>query len=347
MNDLQVKEFLRSVSARNPLDPIDTGALVERGHRGRRRRRLLAGSGAVAAVAGIVAAAALLPDLGTDRADQPVSSPSPSPIPSQRSSPSSGQSNGFVPLPGVPRGEAALGDPGTGLLTRQQAEARCRLRNPKIANPLPGGSTHVGLPIDYAPDRPGGPMVGTCIVPGDSRPSATTVAAAKADPVPASQAGMLRNCSVLMWHDLTEWRVVASERVPGRQANVLAMSPSGRFVAMCSLSVPAYLYTEQHPNTAEGTFLTRSFAQQRPDLLASAGVQTCAPALGPCVGWLYDSIGRVDPRITRIRLTAGNGKTHDLRVHDGWFALAWADGDPKGQPGGTVVAYDAKGNRIG
>ena len=335
MNDLEVKNFLQEVSADNPLDPVDTTALLARGRRGRRRRRITAWTGAAAAVCAVAVGAATLPDLGARTDDAPPAATS--------AGPPTVHSPGFVRLPGVPDGEAALGEAASGDLLLHEALARCRLRNPQIPDDLTNALVGVGRVVHYKPRDPrrDSPI---CIVPGDSRPLPATVAAAQADPLPATEAGMLRNCSVLMWHDLTGWRVVTSERVPGLQLNMLAMSPSGRSIAMCKLK-PG-VYDEQVTNTTEGIFSAETYWETSLSHVGDYGYQTCTERSLPCVGWMADNVGRVDSRIARIRLTARNGRTHDIAVHDGWFALAWGDGDGKGQPNARLEAFDAAGRRV-
>lgn len=113
---------------------------------------------------------------------------------------------------------------------------------------------------------------------------------------------------------------------------------------MCSLK-PG-IYTKQESNTSIGIFSTRTYWLTTLDHFADYGGQTCPEWGRSCIGWVTDNIGRVDPRIVRIRITARNGKVHDVKIHDGWFAMVWADGDGKGQPNAKVEAFDAKGNRV-
>jgi hypothetical protein len=79
------------------------------------------------------------------------------------------------------------------------------------------------------------------------------------------------------------------------------------------------------------------------ELTRMIGFQTCSDPTRKCAGWVYPVGGRVDPKITRIRITAVNGKHHEVMVKNGWFALYWGDGDSKGVPGATVTAYDRNG----
>lgn len=330
MKDLEVKDFLHEVSADNPLDPVDATTLLARGRRGRRRRRALAGSAAVAAVTAVVAAAALLPDVGAGRADSPVATPS--------TQQNAAQHAGFVRLPGVPRGDAALEDPGIA-----KATARCRLRNPTVNQRLINYDPRVGSPMGYEAARHG-PSQPTCIVPGDSRPLPRTIAAAEADPVPADEAAMLRNCSVIMWHDITDWRVLASERIPGAQVSMVAMSPSNRFIASCYLQPGAY--RNQWSNWTDGITTPESYGQLPVRRIAEDGSWDCPGANKGCLGWKYQGAGRVDPRIVKLRITARNGNTHEVPVRNGWFAVAWGDGDPNGQPNGRIVGLDLAGHPV-
>ncbi|TDU90325.1 hypothetical protein EV138_3911 [Kribbella voronezhensis] len=80
MKDLQeLGAELHRLADDDPLDPIDSAALLERGRRGRKRRRAASIGGVVAGVAVIAAAAAYLPDLGTTSGRPGVAGTSPSP----------------------------------------------------------------------------------------------------------------------------------------------------------------------------------------------------------------------------------------------------------------------------
>jgi hypothetical protein len=254
----------------------------------------------------------------------------------------------FDPVPGVQSGEAALGR-----ISKAEATRRCKLRHPD-GGPLMDqwGGLRGGGRAMY--DR----MVGTpgplthCVIPGDSRPTSHAVSLVNGDRFPASDAGKLRNCSVRLWHDITGWRILTSEAEPGELMNIIAVSPSGRYVAGCSL------IKNSAADGLAGTsiWLTRTPPElQLPEERNSdplehfpvAGLQTCGGPGQKCIGWLHDEIGRVkDPRIARIRVEKPNGRVHDIKVVDGWYAFAWGDRDPKGQPNAKVTTYDAAGKVI-
>lgn len=328
-----VRDWLHGTAERTPLRPLDSARLLERGRRGRLRRRLFASAGATATVAAVAVAATLLPDLnGTDRV-APAASPTPSKTATQRS-------GDFTPVPGVPHGEAALAQ-----LSTEEATRRCLIRYPGIRRPLDSIFLRTGFPVRYTPAI--GQRDQSCTIPGDSRPSAALVAAAVADPLPSTPAGILRNCSVLMWHDLTAWRVATFDRQPGVQLIAVVLSPSGKHVANCHLTPEGYRGTANYGTGVSGTWATATYGRQELEHFGGQGTQRCADSgSSNCMGWQYYDAGRVDSKIARIRVTAKNGRAHDIAVRDGWFAFAWADGNPSGGPDPTVMAYDAKGRQV-
>src|SRR5262249_32932366 len=115
---------------------------------------------------------------------------------------------------------------------------RCALRHPEVKKPLRGtGPSRSGDSLTYEVQN--GEKFVACIVPGGGKPSAALIAAAAKDPVPATTAGQLRNCSALIWGDLTRWRVVASDQSKRRATtSLVAISPSGRKVVACQLQPP-------------------------------------------------------------------------------------------------------------
>ena len=325
-DDQDIRGTLDRLAAGHPLDPMDSGRLLERGRRGRRRRRWsAAGSSSLAAVSVVALVATISPgpDAPTTEIPPPAGSPS-----------RTAKAPGFTPLPGVPGGDQALDT-----LTAAEVVRRCQLRGRPLWNHevlgngrQATGSTVFTMKLQER-DR-------TCSIPGDSRPSKALIAAASADPVPADDAGRLRNCSVKIWHDLTRWRVMAKDTQPGVGTNLVALSPSGRYVLFCTLTARGQTLLD-----AGSTYLTSKFRRTSMQGPPIAGHQTCGNRQ-PCLGYLFSEAGRVTQGIARIRLTAKNGRTHDLKVNDGWYALAWGDRDPNG-PDLTVTKYDASGRVVG
>ncbi|MFI5711707.1 hypothetical protein [Kribbella sp. NPDC051620] len=215
---------------------------------------------------------------------------------------------------------------------------RCEFRYG--AQKLATASEYTATTVIPAPE-PGSNI--RCMIPGDSQPTKALLAAAATDPVPAGAAAQLRNCSVVYWHDLTKWRVVTSDRVQGAAAVVVALSPSGRYSLTCRLSVGQVdpVVSKFQPTIKPVLNQPRRVLDQ---YFPSYG-GTCPPRV--CAGYFHRDGGRVDSTITRIRLKAENGRTHDIPVKDGWFALAWADAtsNPTARPL-TVTEYGKSGETL-
>ncbi|MGZ0149413.1 hypothetical protein ACXJJ3_20280 [Kribbella sp. WER1] len=324
MDDLGAE--LRRLANTDPLDPIDGHDLLARGRRSRRRRRLLSAGGGIAGVAVVAVAASLLPHAGTTTSKQPaVSGPT-------KSAPD------FTAVPGIPRGEAGAGME----LSYAEANRLCSLRYPKYPRPVDKQVVYrTGMTV-MRQRKNGDPVVaGFCTIPGGDRPSAALVAAAQKDPMPATEAGQLRNCSVQFWTDLTKWKVVARETAPRAGANLVALSPSGRLAVQCGLS------PKRDPAAPLGSGLgiykiaTRGRDPLDRDFLMSGG-ELCA-TIRPCPGWAYLRSGRVASNIARIRIEPVAGGKHDVTVTDGWYAVAWLNGDRQGRPDAKLTAYDKSG----
>jgi hypothetical protein len=330
-DDQEVGAELHRLADTDPLNSIDAVALLERGRRGRRRRRALSVSGVTAGVAAVALGTGLLPGAGFGAINR-----KPDAAATQTSEAL------FNPLPGVPRGEAALGK-----VSEKEALLRCELRYGKqelgkfhpdvyratmtIAGPFKGPDGKVKFGAE-------------CLVPGDSRPSDKAVAMARANPMPSSAEGKLLACSVQLWHDLTKWRVVSTESIDKTRIRVLAVSPTGQSAASCELTPAAKAGAFEKGSSA------KIFTAKYPQLnslgnIASTGSgSTCRTE--PCVGWVYLNAGRIDPTITRVLITAANGRTHELKITNGWFSILWANGDPKARLDARVTGYDAAGNIV-
>jgi hypothetical protein len=69
------------------------------------------------------------------------------------------------------------------------------------------------------------------------------------------------------------------------------------------------------------------------------------PAYGkPCRGFTYRGQGRISPTVARLRIEPANGLgVHDVKVQDGWYAVAWFAKGNSTEWGGKITAYDAAG----
>jgi hypothetical protein len=337
MSDDELTAAVRGIAVTDPLPGIDHTQLVARGSRGLRRRRLLAGATAAVAVTAVAVSAALLPDL-----DRSASVP---PVAGTPSTAASGEA--FEPLPGVPAGEAALQRIGA-----TEAQRRCDLRYPgRKLDPVYSDERDRGgerLPfVLVAGDEPTG-----CVVPGGARPAAATIAAAKADPVPTDPAAILRNCSVLFWHDLTHWRLIAQDTAPGLVTIAVMLSPSGRLVATCQLPASAASDSrggaDHRWDEREGSIhpVVKSREVLVSGLEYGGGRRSVCPAFGQwCAGALFYGTNEVPEDIVRITFRQGRA-SHVVAASHGWFALAWQDEDLTLSHGTKVTAYDARGKVV-
>jgi hypothetical protein len=324
---------LHRLAATDPLDPIDATALLERSRRSKRRRKLLSIGGVTAGVAAVALAASLLPNLGT--ANDPGVADSVMPK-SDATTEAAGDS--FTAVPGVPRGEAGLAGP----LPMAETIRRCALRYPHNKRPLKyKGQWPVGQTLTYVLQRGDRPMM--CTIPGGDKPSDQLVAAARRDPMPSSPAAQLRNCSVLFWSDLTNWRVVASETAPGVGAALMAVSPSGRKVLDCQLA-PKIGDDATPFGSGPGIYPATNYydtAKIEPWIGGHLGCPTYGV---PCKGFAYMGEGRVSPKVTRMRIEPTNGTPrHDVTVRDGWYAVAWFAEGNFTEWGAKITAYDKAG----
>ncbi|MFC0627154.1 hypothetical protein [Kribbella deserti] len=241
-----------------------------------------------------------------------------------------GTQGDFTPLPGVPQGDAAVGD----RLPPKETARRCRLRYPDFDGHLTASFNRPGFSDMMATTH------GWCTVPGGHRPSGALIEAAAKDPLPADPAGQLRNCSVLMWHDLTKWKVVATGRVQNYRAEVVALSPKGDKAALCALG--------EGSEEQSGIWRSSILFVNTTIRMGQTGDQTCSAgrANGACLGWVtYDS-GHVDKSVAKLVLRSTRGKTHEVPVHDGWYAFVWAEGSKPGAAGITATAYDKSGKEV-
>lgn len=329
MDTQEVGAELRRLAENDPLDPIDGTALLARGRRGRRRRRLLTAGGVAAAVAAVAVAASLLPNLDSGR--PPGVADSSTPATTKAVPPD------FTAVPGVPRGEA-----GAALkVSYAEATRLCALRYPQYKRPIrPNAFWYTGYSVHYQPQM--GAPDAQCTIPGGDKPSSALVTAARRDPMPATAAARLRNCSVVFWTDLTKWRVMASDTSPHRVTNLIAVSPSGQKVVQCTL-VPKFEDIAAL-GSGPGVFtISDQLRQTFDDKFAQFGILYSQGCTG-CETKYYDGFGRVASNIARIRIApSGSRNVHEIVVQDGWYALSWLDPDPHGTGKYTLTAYDGNG----
>ncbi|WP_405070529.1 hypothetical protein OG558_13370 [Kribbella sp. NBC_01510] len=322
---------LRRLAGADPLDPIDAPALLARAHRGRRRRRLLSAGGGVAGVAVVAIAASLLPNLNT--ADRQPAVTGTNALATKAVQPD------FTPVPGIPRGEAGAAVK----LTLAEATRLCTLRYPQNKRPLTPNffwsTTHT---VPYAQQQ--GERFALCTIPGGDQPSRALAAAAQRDPMPAEASAQLRNCSVMFWTDLRNWRVMASDTAPGRVTHLIAVSPSGREYVDCAL-VPKPDGTATPAGSGPGIYAVDAGGRLKFDDHFAQWYVGYSQGCTGCETKYYDGTGRTDSNIARIRIApVGSRNVHDITLHDGWFALSWFDPDSHGTGKFKLTAYDKNGN---
>ncbi|TCC51880.1 hypothetical protein E0H73_40685 [Kribbella pittospori] len=329
MDTQEVGAELHRLADTDPLDPMDAHALLARGRRGRRRRRLFSAGAGIAAVAAVAVPASLMPNLDSGRPPGVAGSSTPA---TTKAVPPD-----FTAVPGVPRGEA-----GAALkVSYAEATRLCALRYPQYKRPIQRNSFwYTGYTVLYELQR--GDKAAQCTIPGGDKPSTALVAAARRDPMPATAAARLRNCSVVFWTDVTKWRVMASDTSPQRATNLIAVSPSGRKAVRCTL-VPKFDDTAAL-GSGPGVFsLAGQVRQVFDNDFAQFGMGYAQGCTG-CETKYYDGFGRVASNIARIRIApAGSRNTHDITVTDGWYAVSWLDPDPHGSGKYTLTAYDKTG----
>ncbi|MEI8412853.1 MULTISPECIES: hypothetical protein [unclassified Kribbella] len=341
MDDVrEVGEELRRLADAEQLDPFDTATLLQRGRRGRRRRKLLAVGGTAVSVAAVAVAAAVLPNLDTAGDGSRVAG----------GGQDAGANSSFGPVPGVPRGEESAGQK----LTEEEATRRCALRYPQYTRPLGRGMFVSGRTVEYETEV--GQKFQECTIPGGDKPSAELIAAARRDPMPTSTAGQLRNCSVQLWVDLTNWRVTASDQVKGFATSLVAVSPSGRKAVSCLLDPSADGAMMSYRSNS--MFLTLNALDDALDPVVPGGsgyAELRAGSSGsahcpgtPCKGWYALEYGRVAANITKVRIQlTGYPQVHDVTVTDGWYAIAWLNRSFKGSdPHYTITGYDKTGKAV-
>jgi len=339
MDDVrEVGAELQRLAGAEQLEPFDTAALLRRGRRGRRRRKLMAVGGTVVGVAAVAVAAGVLPSLtAADRGAVAGGGQD------------SAEANSFFePVPGVPRGDESAGQK----MSKQEAERRCALRYPEVTRPLDNGHYIAGRTVAYKTAT--GEKFLECTIPGGDKPSAKLIAAAERDPMPATLAGQLRNCSVHLWVDLTNWRVMASDQEKGFATSLVAVSPTGTKAVACYLDPTA---TSPIDHRSSSVFLVLG-ALGASDPVVTKGTEYAELRAGssggaycpgtPCKGWYALEYGRVAANITKIRIQlTGYPRVHEVEVTDGWYAISWVNRSFKGHdPHYTITGYDKSGKPV-
>ncbi|TDD63078.1 hypothetical protein E1263_01870 [Kribbella antibiotica] len=343
-NDPEVSAELHRIADDQPLTPFDTAAVLNRGRTTRRRRKYLSIGGAVTGVAAAAVVATFLSGSLHAGGKPPVAG-------------DQQENSQFSAVPGVPRGEDGVAQK----LSRAETERRCSLRYPGEKRPLSATTTRFisGRPIGYAFDKTAGgsaqPQRMACLIPGGDRPSAVLIAAAKADPLPTTDANRLRNCSVAAWTDMTTWQIKAFDQSAKlKEAWLVAVSPSGRTAISCQLG-NSRMWVPQSESEINAVKTDKMDAPvlppvpgaARPDLLRVAtgayGCESYQCSEGSsAVGW-----GRAAANATTVKLERGPGPGHEVKVTDGWFAMAWFRAgalDTKKRL--TITAYDKDGKVV-
>ncbi|GAA1681290.1 hypothetical protein ACFTSF_34120 [Kribbella sp. NPDC056951] len=340
-NDPEVSAELHRLADAEPLAPFDTTAVLTRGQRGVRRRRYLTVGGSIAGVAAIALAATLLP--GNSQAGEP-------PVAGEQK-----KEVWFEAVPGVPRGEASVGQ----RLTAAEANRRCgvKFNDPKIKLSTPYDGPFSGQALTPKPEV--GQRMLTCIVPGGDKPTQALLDQVKKDGVPKDPAAQLRNCSVQAWVDMTGWSVKATTRSSRiekgygeiAQAMVIAVSPSGRVAIACEIG----------DRSIEGGHMRNGTTLLVLDKLRyDSNILTPATKTQPAQHWTgnniggnaeggYDPVawGRLNGGVTRIQLRMDDKTKLDIPVTDGWFAYCWETGPTKApMKSFTVTAYDKDGKVV-
>ena len=378
-------ELLRTTAA-DPLEPVNPDAVVARGERSLRRRRWSAVGGAGLTVAAVVLAATVLPDLGGASNGEPApASQAPTAKPSRPDDPMHGA---LEPLGTADRPLRLLAATEAAARCRQQWSAiEGRDVGPVTMKPRffvfdlagrPLGLTKAELepfvaardaasgkggpqPLEWYGYWPGtpAPVVDrngksfTCVVPGGFVPSAAELADDEQGAVPADDAGLLRRCSTIFWHDFSGWQVRARQVEPGVAATMVATSPSGKLAVKCVVTArslrdgPTGLYRAPlWMPMIGGTLAPAQLGLLRAGL-GGGGTWSCAD---DCAGWLFKSAGRLPSNVAKLVASTPQDRTVEIPVHQGWYALAFAhrDRSEQQQSGkGKLTAYSADGKVLG
>lgn len=246
------------------------------------------------------------------------------------------------PMPGVPRGDAALGP-----VSKTEAERRCKVVNPsggELARYRVGMRGGMIASYGEPTQRAVGSMM--CLIPGDSQPTRAGRALLRSGPLPTDDAGLLLKCSLQVWHDVRSWRIITKDTAPGMITSLIARSPSGRYVARCSVMADSSLQVSGDgisPADPVALFTGPNLPSPLQQLKYSGGSGSKCPLFGVrCQGSVMFETSWTDPKVARIVYRSSAG-THAITVRDGWFALAWNDRSGHLGLGAHLTAYDKTG----
>lgn len=372
MNDPEeIRDQLDSLATPDPYGGVDGGLLLARGRRGRRRRRILAGSGAAAGVvAALTVTATLLSGAGV------------APKPGDET-PVAGSSTS--PRPTSPGGSGTAASVGPHeAITEAEGLRRCRAQWSRdvgrpigpvfLANTAPQGpdpNRRVRTGTVFFIDDDNVPGFYKCMIPrrGENRPG-EEVAPKVPDPnlqaaTAADDATLLRTCSAALKYlatapdsevsyprppkpittDLSGWRITARSSLPDVGTVFTALSPNGDMAAFCDIDPPGSsgesLQSEVRLTSPDGKRTLYAKPHLSEHILESG-----SQCDSHCTGWLHRESGRLPAKVVRLHVASPNGKSVDVPVKNGYWALIWANGDPQRRPDVTVTAYDADGKVV-
>ncbi|MFC0624131.1 hypothetical protein [Kribbella deserti] len=343
MSDDDLKTILRTAADRQAYQPVDATSLIQRADRIRRRRRWGAGATVALVLGGAFAAPAAFDAVRT--VEPPVAG----------GTPTAAVLSG-TPMPSVGRGDAALEG-----VDAIEAIRRCTVQWTTALGRPPRGKVFSKAALGSKWAQPGGwfvlgsaaePKDFDCSLPGDTVPSAADRAAVEAPDVPSDEREVLRRCSARYWHDITGWTVVGRSHEPGLASGLVAVSPSGKYVASCFLTVP-YLRWQ-----------LRQFMNIKPVQAPPASVYSMTPktwrstplfdkarevcdAQTECRILLFEA-RRMPLNVAKLRVRT-NTRTVEVPVHDGWFVYTIGRNDASfpDQRAVKVEAIDTTGRSLG
>jgi hypothetical protein len=367
----EIRNQLDRLATPDPYGGVDGGQLLARGRRGRRRRRILAGSGAAAGVmAAVTVTATLLSGAGA-------------PAPGNETSVAGTTTS---PRPTSPGGSGTATSVGPHeVITEAEAVRRCGEQWSRDAG-RPIRPVHVlpTGPSESEPQRKvrTGTLLGIyhdnilgfykCMIPrrGENRPGEHATPRVPDPtlhaPADADDTTLLRACSAGLDFlatapdselsyprpskpiatDLTGWRIVARSSLPKVGTTFVALSPTADKVAYCDIDVPgakaeSALGSEVRLTSPDG----KRTPYSKPHLSEHI-LETGSQCNAQCTGWLHRESGRLPSKVVRLHVASPHGKSVDVPVKDGYWALVWANGDPQRRLAVNVTAYDAEGKVV-
>lgn len=372
MNDPQeIREYLDRMAAADPYGTVDGRPLLARGRRGRRRRRMLAGGGAAAGVvAAVTVTATLLSGAGVPASgDQaPIAGTTTSSRPAR---------------PGGSGTAASVGPHET--ITEAEGLRRCRaqwsrdvgrqigpltLANTAPAGPQPNRKVRTGV-VFYVGDANVSGLY-KCMIPrrGENRPGEYLEPKLpdpnQQAPADADDTTLLRACSAALTYlatapdnelphprptkpmatDLTGWTMTARSSLANVGTVFVALSPNADMAAQCDIDPPGSRTENAHRSEVR---LTRPDGKRTLSIaphLSKHILESGSRCDSHCTGWVHRESGRLPAKVVRLHVESPNGKSVNVPVKNGYWALIWANGDPQGRPDVTVTAYDDDGKVV-